>query len=76
VSKPGQVEVLIQFVLGHLDGLVKNAGMQLEKSVVETTDTDWDRLIGADVDWGAINRTVGVGKSLYQNRCPGLINML
>lgn len=35
-----------QAVYGPVSILVNNAGIQIEKSVVETTDEDWDDLIG------------------------------
>ena len=33
---------------GELNILVNNAGVQLEKTIVETTDADWDLLMGAN----------------------------
>lgn len=33
---------------GELSILVNNAGVQIEKTVVETTDADWDILMGAN----------------------------
>ena len=33
---------------GQLSILVNNAGVQIEKTVVETTDDDWDRLMGVN----------------------------
>lgn len=33
---------------GRVDILVNNAGVQIEKTVVETTDEDWDLLMGAN----------------------------
>ncbi len=33
---------------GELSILVNNAGVQIEKTIVETTDQDWDRLMGAN----------------------------
>lgn len=33
---------------GELDILVNNAGLQIEKTVVETTDADWDALMGVN----------------------------
>ena len=35
-------------ILGQLDVLVNNAGVQIEKKVTETTDGDWERLMGAN----------------------------
>lgn len=39
-------ETLTQF--GTLDILVNNAGVQIEKTVVDTTDADWDTLMGVN----------------------------
>jgi len=33
---------------GELDILVNNAGVQIEKTIVETTDQDWDQLMGVN----------------------------
>ncbi|MGI9373811.1 MAG: SDR family NAD(P)-dependent oxidoreductase [Hyphomicrobiales bacterium] len=33
---------------GRIDILVNNAGVQIEKSVTETSDEDWERLMGAN----------------------------
>jgi NAD(P)-dependent dehydrogenase (short-subunit alcohol dehydrogenase family) len=51
VAHRTQVESLRDHVLeraGGLDILVNNAGVQIEKTVVDTTDEDWDRLMGAN----------------------------
>jgi NAD(P)-dependent dehydrogenase (short-subunit alcohol dehydrogenase family) len=48
VSQATDVEHLIASTVeqfGRLDGLVANAGIQIEKALVETTDADWDRVI-------------------------------
>jgi len=41
---------VIEFAASHAttDVLVNNAGVQIEKTVVESTDADWDLLIGAN----------------------------
>lgn len=52
VANASAVEELRRVVgstLGGLDILVNNAGVQIEKTVIETSDADWDRLIGANV---------------------------
>ncbi len=52
VANLGQVTALTKFALdrfGRIDVLVNNAGVQLEKSIVETTDTDWAQLNGVNV---------------------------
>ncbi|MEL7256429.1 MAG: SDR family oxidoreductase [Pseudomonadota bacterium] len=47
VSKVENVETLAQ-TLDKLDVLVNNAGVQVEKTVVDSTDKDWDTVIGAN----------------------------
>jgi len=47
VSKPKQVNGLVKAV-GACDILVNNAGVQIEKTVPNTTDEDWDTLMGAN----------------------------
>lgn len=47
-----QVEELINSCLdsfGAISILVNNAGVQIEKTVVDTTDADWERLMGVNV---------------------------
>lgn len=51
VSVREDIEMLKQSVindLGTLSILVNNAGIQIEKTILETTDDDWDRLIGTN----------------------------
>jgi len=38
----------IETTLGPLSVLINNAGIQIEKTIVETTDDDWDRLINTN----------------------------
>ena len=47
VADPIQVERMAHS-LGALDIVVNNAGIQIEKAVTETSDEDWDRLMGAN----------------------------
>lgn len=47
VSDPAQAADLIA-AAGPLDILVNNAGVQVEKTVTESTDDDWDLVIGAN----------------------------
>ncbi len=52
VSSKEDVRALVKEVTDQfagLDILVNNAGVQIEKTVVDTTDDDWDRLMGANV---------------------------
>ena len=51
VGDRGDVDALTDRVVaefGELHILVNNAGIQIEKTVVETTDADWDLLMGAN----------------------------
>ncbi len=47
VSDPDAVATVAQSI-GPLDILVNNAGVQVEKTVVDSTDLDWDLVIGAN----------------------------
>ena len=47
VSDPAQVTALAQ-AAGAIDILVNNAGVQVEKTVADSTDADWDLVIGAN----------------------------
>jgi NAD(P)-dependent dehydrogenase (short-subunit alcohol dehydrogenase family) len=47
VSDPVAVDGLAS-VLGPVDILVNNAGVQVEKTVVDSTDADWDLVMGAN----------------------------
>lgn len=49
VSDIADVEAVrdaVQSTLGGLDLLVNNAGIQLERTLVDTTDADWDAVMG------------------------------
>jgi len=39
---------LVKLEFGGLDVLVNNAGVQIEKTIVETTERDWDELMGVN----------------------------
>ena len=47
VADPDAVDAAAA-ALGGLDILVNNAGLQVEKTVPESTDADWDRVIGTN----------------------------
>jgi NAD(P)-dependent dehydrogenase (short-subunit alcohol dehydrogenase family) len=51
MADSGQVESLVDNALAALGGLttlVNNAGVQIEKTIVDTTDADWDQLMGVN----------------------------
>lgn len=51
VSRKSDVEALTDRIVadfGHLSILVNNAGVQIEKTIVDTTDEDWELLMGAN----------------------------
>ena len=51
MAQTNQVEELIQKAhsqIGSIDILVNNAGVQIEKTVLETSDEDWDQLMGVN----------------------------
>lgn len=51
VSKAGDVDALADTALelfGQVDIVVNNAGVQIEKTVVESTEDDWDLLMGVN----------------------------
>ena len=51
VSERDEVDTLAEFAvdqLGDIDILVNNAGVQLEKTVVDSTDADWDQVMGTN----------------------------
>ena len=47
VSDPDAVNAAVE-TLGALDVVVNNAGVQVEKTIVESTDADWDLVMGAN----------------------------
>ena len=52
VAETGDVEALIAFATGRhgrIDLLVNNAGIEIEKRVDETSDADWEDLMGANL---------------------------
>ena len=51
MAQSDQVEALVNQAsseLGTITTLVNNAGIQIEKTVAETTDDDWDQLMGVN----------------------------
>lgn len=52
VSRNGDIEALLDFAVarfGGLDLMVNNAGVALRKSVVDTSEAEWDRVIAVNL---------------------------
>jgi len=51
VGHSAEIDALAEYalnVLGRIDILVNNAGIQIEKSVIDSTDEDWEKLMGVN----------------------------
>jgi len=50
ISKPADAKKIVNMASAHgsVQALVNNAGIQLEKTLPDTTDSDWDLLIGVN----------------------------
>jgi len=51
-ADPGHAEALVALAnerFGGLDVVVNNAGMQIEKTIADTTDEEWDRIFAVNV---------------------------
>ena len=58
--------------LGALDVLVNNAGMPVNKMVLDTTPADWENVIGTNLT-GTFYMCQAMGRYLVDNRREGLI---
>ncbi len=68
----GQLAQQVERDLGPLSILVNNAGVQITKTVTDTTDTDWAALMGVNA-WGVF----AVCRALIPQMAPGgsIINL-
>ena len=77
VSNVDDVTAMVQFTLeqfGRIDILVNNAGVQLEKSIVDTTDAEWEWLMGVNV-WGTFLACRSVIPMMRQQGGGVIINL-
>lgn len=74
ISDVGQVDSLVAHAVerfGRLDGLVANAGVQVEKPLAETTDAEWDRVIDINLKGTFLCCRAAVRQMLKNNQGNG-----
>jgi 3-oxoacyl-[acyl-carrier protein] reductase len=77
VSKSGEVRDLVKATvdaLGRVDILVNNAGVMVSKSVLDTTEDDWDQTIDVNLK-GAYLCSKEVAPMMLRQKAGKIINM-
>ena len=77
VGDPNNCETLVEQVserLGRITHLVNNAGIQIEKTVAESTDDDWEQVIGTNCR-GVFNMARAVIPTMLANKFGVIINI-
>ncbi|HSS61340.1 MAG TPA: 3-oxoacyl-ACP reductase family protein [Candidatus Limnocylindrales bacterium] len=77
VSKSSDVRAMVKAVVdafGRVDILVNNAGVMITKSVLETTEDDWDRTIDVNLK-GAYLCSKEVAPIMLEQKAGKIINM-
>jgi NAD(P)-dependent dehydrogenase (short-subunit alcohol dehydrogenase family) len=77
ISKKADVDNLVQKVMDQfaaIDILVNNAGILLKKSLLNTSEDDWDEIINVDLK-GCYLCSQAVGKSMVERRRGNIINI-
>ena len=77
VSDPGAVDALVAAAVarnGGLDVMVSNAGVQVEKTIAETTDDDFEFVMGVNVR-GVFNCCRAAVRQMRDNRGGSIINV-
>ena len=77
VAEPGQADALIAGAVerfGQLDGLVNNAGVQIEKTIADTSDDEFDLVIGVNVR-GVFNCSRAAVRSMQQGSGGSIVNI-
>ncbi len=77
VSQKTDVDNMVQKAMdefGAIDILVNNAGILLKKSLLNTSEDDWDEIINVDLK-GCYLCSQAVGKSMVERRRGNIINI-
>ena len=77
VAEPAQADALIAGAVerfGQLDGLVNNAGVQIEKTIADTSDDDFDVVIGVNVR-GVFNCSRAAVRAMQRGSGGSIVNI-
>lgn len=77
VSKEAQVSDMMRIIRNfssHIDVLVNNAGVDLQKMLIDTTQNEWDRLFDINVR-GIFNCCRAVLPEMVKRKCGKIVNI-
>ena len=78
ISDPAQVEALFDQAVaqvGRVDVLVNNAGVQLEKTLAETSEEDWDWLMGINLKGLFLCSRAAIRQMRHQGGGGAILNL-